>query len=90
MLLKAGLADRSATNEDEEVLWHVAAVSEAEMLHAVDLAMLVRLVAGLDEGKIPLERNRLKPLLVGDPSDSDIDALLEEAKRRCRNNNDPD
>jgi hypothetical protein len=47
LLLKAHLVTVPGTDHEGESLWQVSSVPEAQMLHAVDRAMLVRLIAGL-------------------------------------------
>jgi hypothetical protein len=51
------------------------------MLHAVDRAMLVRLIAGLQETHGQLDRKHVAPLLVGKYSEPKLEKLLEEASR---------
>ncbi|MCP4284966.1 MAG: hypothetical protein GY792_11005 [Gammaproteobacteria bacterium] len=89
LLLKAGLFRYPQTDEDKEVLWQSTPLSEAEMLYAVDLAMLVRLLAGLEEEKITLEQNGLAPLFLGKHSDSEINNMLEDAQHQRRDGSEP-
>lgn len=87
LLLKAGLLKRPNTSEDEEFLWQVSMVPEADMLYAVDKAMIVRLLVGLEEMHSPLVREYLTPLFLVKRTDEEIDQLVEEAKRLSRNGN---
>ena len=87
LLFKAGLVNTSSVNEEGEILWQVSSVPKGEMFRAVDGAMLVRLVAGLDEGHIPLARNHIGPLLLENRTDDEVDRFLKEGKRLCRNAN---
>ena len=90
LLYKAGLMRRHGANEEGEVLWQVSPVSEAEMLQAVDRAMMVRLLAGLEETNSHLKRKHLSPLLLGHYNDGQIQTLLEDASRLSRNGNGQD
>ncbi len=90
LLRKAGIASKTGVNDEGEALWQVGTAPSAKMLQAVDRAMVVRLIAGLDQVHARLERNHLRPLLLGCSADSEIDALLGEAARLCRNSSGED
>lgn len=90
LLFKASLMNRPGTNDEGEALWQVSPVSEAEMLHAVDRAMVVRLAAGIEETHGLLERRHLSPLFLGQHRDGEIDNLLKEASSPGRNGNGQD
>jgi len=81
LLLKAHLVTVPGTGHEEESFWQVTSVPEAEMLHAVDGAMLVRLIAGLRETNGRLEKKHVAALLVGKHSEVELDQLLEESSR---------
>jgi uncharacterized protein (TIGR00288 family) len=81
LLFKAHLVTVPGTNHEGESLWQVTYVPEAEMLHTVDGAMLVRLIAGLRETHGQLDRKHVAPLLVGKYSEPELDELLEESSR---------
>jgi hypothetical protein len=85
LLFKAGLVSISGANEEGEALWQIHLVSEAEMLRAVDRAMLVRLNAGLGETHRPLQQDRVVQLFLGKHSQREFDKLLEEASSLDRN-----
>ena len=84
LLFKAGLVRHQGKNDDDESLWRVVTGSDETMLRAVDRAMLVRLMAGLNETSTALEVPRLLPLLLGQYGDTDINTLLAEAKKARR------
>ena len=84
LLFKADLVHASKTDIDGEVLWQISPLSENEMLNAVDLAMLVRLVAGLEEQNIDLERDHLAPLFLSKHNHNELDVMLEAANRLSR------
>ena len=86
LLLKAGLMKRS--NTKDEYLWQVSPVPETDMLYAVDKAMIVRLLVGLEEMHIPLDINYLSPLFLVKRTDKETKQLIDEAKRMSRNGND--
>ena len=79
LLLKAGIMEVRGTNEEGEAMWQVPPLSEPEVLYAVDRAMMVRLLAGLEDTRSPLEKRHLAPLCLGKHSGLEIDALLKEA-----------
>jgi len=81
LLYKAHLVTVLGTNHEEESLWQVSSVPEAEMLQAVDQAMLIRLIAGLRETNGRLEKKHVAALLVGKHSEAELDGLPEEASR---------
>ena len=58
------------------------------MLYAVDKAMIVRLLVGLEEMHIPLDINYLSPLFLVKRTDKETKQLIDEAKRMSRNGND--
>ena len=80
MIFKAKLVTILGTNEDGESLWQIRSSSEDEMLRSVDLAMLIRLSAALREQGMPLVMDHIAPLLLRKRTDSDIAALVDEAK----------
>lgn len=84
MIFKAKLVTILGTNEDGETLWQIAAISEEEMIRRVDLAMVVRLIAPLDELGVPLEQARIAPLFLVKRTGTDIDALVKEARSLSR------
>jgi hypothetical protein len=84
LLLKAGLVQHQGKNAEEENLWRVIPASDETMLRAVDRAMLVRLMAGLDETSTALDVPRLQPLLFGKYDATDLTPLLAEAKKARR------
>lgn len=88
LLFKAGLVSRPGVNEEGEALWQMSAIPAAQMLQAVDRAMLLRLVGGLEQGHAPVQRDHLAPLLLSNPTGSEIDAWLAEAVSRSRNGGD--
>lgn len=90
LLFKAGLVSRPGVNEEGEALWQVGTAPSAQMLQAVDRAMVVRLIAGLDQVHTRLDREHLTPLLLGNLTDNEIDALLSEAAGLCRNSDGED
>lgn len=87
LFFKAGLIHASKTDKEDEALLRVSSLPENEMLNAVDLAMLVRLIAGLEEQNCDLERGYLAPLFLRKHNEIEIDVMLEEAKRLSRNDN---
>jgi hypothetical protein len=84
LLFKAGLVQHQGKNNDLESLWRVVPASDETMLRAVDGAMLVRLMVGLDESSAALDVPRLQPLLLGQYGAADLDNLLAEAKKARR------
>jgi hypothetical protein len=85
LLLKAGIMEVRGANDESEVMWQVSPLSESEVLYAVDRAMMVRLLAGLEDTRSPLEKSHLAPLCLGKHSSPEIDALLKEASELGRN-----
>ena len=79
LLYKADLISVSSDNGDGEPLWTVSDVSETDMLHAVDRAMVARLAGGLEEIDATLAQAHVVPLLLGDYTEREVHALLEEA-----------
>ena len=79
LLFKANLAKITGANHDGDGLWQVTAVPVREMLHAVDRAMLVRLIAGLRETRREMEKEHVAPLLVGKHSEVELHKSFEVA-----------
>jgi len=84
MLFKGGLMQTTETNESGENIWQICRAAEGDMLDAVDKAMLVRLLAGLDEIALPVDPEKLRPLLLSDRANEGMDGLIEEARKLCR------
>lgn len=85
LLMKAGLMQRSGTNTEGEILWGPAPVTESEMLWAIDRAMTVRLLSGIQDSKLKLDKECLRQLLLSEQSKRDVDKLLSEARVISRN-----
>lgn len=85
LLYKADLVHIPGKNNEDEVLWTVAEVSDAEMFHAVDRAMVARLTGGLEEIEASVKRNHVSPLLLGHYTDSELEALIAEAAELASN-----
>ena len=85
LLMKAGLMQRSGTNTEGEILWGPAPVTESEMLWAIDRAMTVRLLSGIQDSKLKLDKACLRQLLLSEQSKRDVDKLLSEARVISRN-----
>jgi uncharacterized protein (TIGR00288 family) len=79
LLFKAGLVDHRGKNEEDESLWRIVPGPDEKMLRAVDRAMLVRLLVGLDETSASLDVHHLQPLLLAQYHAGDLDALIAEA-----------
>jgi len=90
LLTKAGLMRSPGVNEEGEMLWEVTPVSESEMLWAIDRAMTVRLLSGLKDAGIKLDKEQLLPLLLSEQNREEVDKLLAEAKEIYRNPKDQD
>lgn len=84
MLFKAGLMLTTETNESGENVWKVAQVAEGDMLDAVDTAMLVRLLAALDEADLPADTEKLRQLLLAEREKEADDDLIQAARKLCR------
>ena len=76
---------RSGTNTEGEILWGPAPVTESEMLWAIDRAMTVRLLSGIQDSKLKLDKECLRQLLLSEQSKRDVDKLLSEARVISRN-----
>jgi len=63
LLFKGGFVECHGKNEHGETRWRVTGASDDNMIRAVDRAMLVRLLAGLDETSSSLDttRRRTRP-----------------------------
>lgn len=81
LLAKAGLIEQKGTNGEGDKLWHAKRVAEREMFRAVDVAMIARLMGGLGETASAPKKKYVKPLLLGQYSDDEIENLLAEAKQ---------
>jgi uncharacterized protein (TIGR00288 family) len=84
LLFKAGFVEHQGKNENGESLWRVTGDSDDKMIRAVDRAMLVRLLVGLDETSSSLDTSHLQPLLLGQYRAADLDGLITEAKKARR------
>jgi uncharacterized protein (TIGR00288 family) len=84
LLMKAGLMRCPGTNKEGEKLWEVAKVPVNEMLWAIDRAMTARLLSGLKDTEITLDKNQLRPLLLSEQSREDLERLFAEARKICR------
>jgi len=80
LLMKAGLMQRSGTNTEGEILWGPTPVTKSEMLWAIDRAMTVRLLSGIQDSKLKLDKECLRQLLLSEQSKRDVDKLLSEAR----------
>jgi len=85
LLMKANLMRSPGVNNEGEILWEVFPVTEMEMLWAIDRAMVVRLLSGLRDSELRLDKEVLRPLLLSEQSKRDVDMLLTEAKKITRN-----
>lgn len=85
LLYKAGLVEVPGKNDEGEVLWSVYDVLEADMFHAVDRAMVARLTGGLEELEASVRPNHVFPLLLGQYTDIEMDALIAEAAELASN-----
>jgi len=84
LFTKSGLMRSPGPNEEGKMVWQVAPVSEEEMLRTVDRAMTVRLLAGLPETGMKVDKECLRTLLLAERSDEQMDELLAEARRLYR------
>ncbi len=80
LLMKAGLVRAKGVNNEGEVLWEITAIPEQDMLWAIDRAMSIRILSGLDERSGQLDKNSLYPLLLSEQGKKEIDQLLFEAR----------
>lgn len=80
LLMKAGLMQRSGTTLEGEILWGPTPVTKSEMLWAIDRAMTVRLLSGIQDSKLKLDKECLRQLLLSEQSKRDVDKLLSEAR----------
>ena len=83
ILTKSGLMRISGSSEDGDKLWQVAPVTESDMLWIVDRAMTVRLLSGIDEAGIKLDKKILPSLLLSEQNKADVDSLLGFLKIKC-------
>ncbi len=90
LLMKAGLMRNLGTNQEGEKLWKVTSIPESEVLWAIDLAMIVRLLSGLKDAGIKLNKQQLRPLLLSKLDGEELDKLLIQAKIIYRNPKDQD
>lgn len=88
LLTKANLMQSSGTNDEGEMLWEVTPVTVLEMLWAIDRAMTVRLLAGIQNAKLKLDRECLRQLLLSEQSKREVDKLLSEARAISQKNRD--
>jgi uncharacterized protein (TIGR00288 family) len=80
LLMKAGLFLAPDANEDGESPWKVTPVADEDMLWAIDRAMAVRLLAGIQKAGLKLDEKSLQPLLLSEQAKKDVGKLLTEAK----------
>lgn len=80
LLMKAHLLELSDASAGGDKLWNVRALPDADVLKAVDVALLARLVGGQADEGASLKKKHLRPLLLGQYADAALDALLAEAK----------
>jgi len=85
LLTKAGLMRAVGLNDTEEVLWEIFPLSEPEIFWAIDRAMTVRILSGLQELGQEMDRMNLAALLFSQQGKSDIDKLLSESQQMHRN-----
>ena len=81
LLVKAGMAEQIGTNSEGDKLWQPKHVATQDLLRAVDVAMLARLMGGLIEPSAALIKKNVKPLLLGTYGDTAIEKLFAEAKK---------
>jgi uncharacterized protein (TIGR00288 family) len=84
LLFKAGLMEPSHKSDGEETCWKAISHPLKNVIFAIDKAMLVRLLTGLNETSIPLETKYLSPLLLQTRTSEEIDKLVWEARQSCR------
>lgn len=85
LLTKAGLMHSPGANEEGEVLWEVTPISKLDMFWAIDRAMTVRLLSGVQDAGLKFDKEILSPLLLSEQSKRDINKLLTEATKINRN-----
>lgn len=89
LLTKANLIQGLGANEDGEMLWEVLPVTALEMLWAIDRAMTVRLLSGIQDAKLKLDKECLRQLFLSEQSKREVDKLLSEARVISQNQNLP-
>jgi len=80
LLMKAGLMEQTGSGEESEKLWKVRPLEPIDAMKAVDLALLARLLGGPSDAGATLKKKHLRPLLMGQYTDTALDALITEAK----------
>ena len=90
LLMKAGLMRSPGANEEGETLWEITPVPGNEMLWAIDRAMTVRLLSGLMDAGIKLDKEQIRPLFLSEQSREETDKLVAEAEKMYRNPKDQD
>lgn len=85
LLIKAGVMLSPGANCEGETLFEATPVPDEEVLWAIDRAMTVRLLAGIQKAGLKLDKKRLQPLLLSEQAKKDVDKLLTQAKKISRN-----
>lgn len=87
MFFKANLMvkiDNLHGPDGEETYWKLNSLPLDQVLYAIDRAMIIRLLSGLEEAAIPLKKEIIPSLLLKERPALELDKLIDEAKQFVR------
>ena len=87
LFFKSGHMLQAGSNDEGDTLWKVKEHSIDDVLKAIDLGMLIRLLAGLEDETRSLDVNYVEELLLTKRSHKEINELISEAQLANRNTN---
>ncbi len=85
LFTKSGLLQHVGNNDEGDTLWKIKEQPIDDVLRAVDLGMLIRLLASFDDETMTLETKHVEDLLLTKRSHKEINGLICEAQKLCRN-----
>jgi uncharacterized protein (TIGR00288 family) len=87
MLFKAGLMTKAEIQhgpDGDETYWKVISLPKEKVSYAIDRAMIIRLLSGLEEFSVPFKKEGISPLLLQSRQNGELDMLITEARQSCR------
>jgi len=70
--------------DGDENYWKINSIPLEQVLYAIDRAMIIRLLSGLEEAALPLNKEIIQALLLKKKSIPELDKLINEAKQVIR------
>lgn len=87
LFFKSGLLQCIGNNDEGDTLWKIKEHPIDDVLRAVDLGMLIRLLGSFDDETISPDTKYVEKLLLTKRSRKEIGGLISEAQKLCRNTN---